>query len=255
MDVKDYEIRVGRLIFIVMTNILTNEEKRYLRMVSNYLNSYGIELGQIFFYGLHEISGGFDYSDLNVDELTHFENNYLAEVPDGLIPILKKIFNYLNEKELLFSSDVEELDYESIGISIDTKSKDITITHYWSFYTDGDGSSNHWEGNQFPNEIMETLQEISKNDNKPLILRYYGSGDSGYIEGAFDNGESVPADIEDFCYDILERKYGGWEINEGSKGEFIFNLQDRTIDLYHTNIDLINEAKTIFEENFGKKEE
>ena len=37
--------------------------------------------------------------------------------------------------------------------------------------------------------------------------------------------------LENLCYDLLEDKYGGWEINEGSYGEFVFNVADRTIEL------------------------
>jgi hypothetical protein len=49
----------------------------------------------------------------------------------------------------------------------------------------------------------------------------------------------------------LEVHFGGWEINEGSDGKFIFNFNDSTVLLLHTmNIDA-SQSHTLFEEKFG----
>jgi len=38
--------------------------------------------------------------------------------------------------------------------------------------------------------------------------------------------------VEQICYDLLEANHGGWEINEGSFGEFVFNFgKGNEIDL------------------------
>lgn len=38
--------------------------------------------------------------------------------------------------------------------------------------------------------------------------------------------------VEQICYDLLEANHGGWEINEGSYGEFVFNFgKGNKIDL------------------------
>jgi hypothetical protein len=37
--------------------------------------------------------------------------------------------------------------------------------------------------------------------------------------------------IEHLCYELLEHKYDGWEINEGAYGEFVFDAADREIAL------------------------
>jgi hypothetical protein len=37
--------------------------------------------------------------------------------------------------------------------------------------------------------------------------------------------------IEQLCYEYLEQKHRGWEINEGSVGEFTFDVAARTITL------------------------
>jgi len=39
--------------------------------------------------------------------------------------------------------------------------------------------------------------------------------------------------VENLCYGCLEERYGGWEINEGSFGEFNLDVAARTIRLEH----------------------
>jgi hypothetical protein len=49
----------------------------------------------------------------------------------------------------------------------------------------------------------------------------------------------------------LEEHYGGWEINEGSDGSFIFNFNDSTIELNLTYNEEYNVSNTLYEESFG----
>jgi hypothetical protein len=66
-------------------------------------------------------------------------------------------------------------------------------------------------------------------------LKYNGGGDSGYIESDFENGEPSPGAVEEWCYQQLEENFGGWEINEGSQGEFQFDFNEKTVILHtHT---------------------
>lgn len=39
--------------------------------------------------------------------------------------------------------------------------------------------------------------------------------------------------VEAFCYDLLAHHQPGWEINDGSFGEFVFDVFDWTIALEH----------------------
>jgi hypothetical protein len=61
----------------------------------------------------------------------------------------------------------------------------------------------------------------------------------------------VPDIIENWCYNQLEEHYGGWEINEGSDGSFIFNFNDSTIELNLTYNEEYNVSNTLYEESFG----
>jgi len=93
-----------------------------------------------------------------------------------------------------------------------------------------------------------------------VSVLFDGEGDSGQIEEtvAFDAGGQpvdLPAEpltiqtakpdgsgpeettlpvadvIEALCYELLEEKYPGWEIDDGSYGKFVFNVADGTIQL------------------------
>lgn len=244
-----------------MEKLLTQEDKQYLRRVCNYLASLGMKLGEIEFE-LEHYEDGLSYESIDWNRVTHFDNNYRADIPSGLIPILQKIMKYQSDEEL-FSPNVPDSDtitWQKFELSINCENKDISLIHYWSWYDRGDGQSDLWDQEE-GKEIFEewekdgVLEDIEVPQGGILTLRYNGSGDSGYIESSFDeNGDYVPNAIENWCYDQLERLHGGWEINEGSDGEFIFDFDNMVITLYHTYNTEENSSDTLWEESFGTDE-
>lgn len=56
------------------------------------------------------------------------------------------------------------------------------------------------------------------------------------------NYEDVPSSyslkeaIQDLCYDLLEQRHPGWEINSGSDGTFVFNVTSEKIKWEHNDI-------------------
>ena len=105
---------------------------------------------------------------------------------------------------------------------------------------------------QFDNWRNDELATIDIPETGILTLKYNGSGDSGYIENSFDeNGDDVPAGIEDWCYRALENNFGGWEINEGSDGEFIFDFNNSMVTLNHIMNTEETETDTLYEESFA----
>ena len=235
--------------------VLTPEDKKYLRGVSNYLRSYGMIDGSIEI----DIDSGYDFdsSDIDWKNITHFSNNYRAEVPEGLISILEKIMKYIDDESLFKMPEDDDISYERVDFDIDTERQEISVNHWWSFYDTGDSNSVEWEGEQ-GKEIFEEWQEDGVFDeleipnNGILTVKYNGGGDSGFIENTFEEiGDQVPATIEDWCYNELEDHFGGWEINEGSDGEFVFDFNNMTITLNHTyNIDETT-SDTIYKEDFS----
>jgi hypothetical protein len=237
-----------------MKTILTPQDKKTLRFVSRYLNSLGMKDGSL-------ESEGFDaydstvLTDIKVEEWTHFSNNYSTEVPEQLYPILRKILDFSQNKYNNLDVDTgdNEINYARFDVDIDTENKEISLSYWYTYYDTGDtvGTTYSEEDDDSVTSILDEVKEFS-DDLDIMELRYNGSGDSGYIESSFENGELVPASVEDYCYTVLEHMHGGWEINEGSQGTFYFDLKQREITLEHQTNYEETRAYTLYEESFAK---
>ena len=231
-------------------NILTPEEKKYLGKISRYLSSLGMNYGEIQFE-MEPDDDEISYSENYFP--THFENNYTAEIPDGLVPILKKIIGYVDDEGLYRElPDDGYIDYQRFEITIDGEGskKEIALTHIYSFQTEGEP-----EGGEYDDMIEEWEEKGVFNDTEIpednyLVLKYNGGGDSGYIESNFESGQPVPTEVENWCYQQLEENFGGWEINEGSQGEFQFDFNEKTVILSHTYNIEESKSNTLWEEEF-----
>lgn len=237
-----------------MKGILTPEEKQYLRRVTNYLASMGMKDGNIEVELYNEEA--FDYDEINWNYVTRFANNYNADIPPGLIPILQKIMIYCDENGLIVEPEVDDINYQRLEFDIDVESKEITFSRWWSYYDRGDGSSTEYDSEEDIERFVEWEKEYFSDIEIPangiLTATYNGSGDSGYMESSFEeNNEEIPSAIEDWCYRELSINFGGWENNEGSDGNFIFNFNTKTVTLNHTDNIEDNSIDTYFEEEFG----
>jgi len=238
-----------------MAEILTPEEKKYLNRTCNYLASMGMTEGTISIE-LDAEQGDLSQEDINWEYVQHFENNYRADLPGGLRPILQKVMNHIIDEDIFESPDIDAMSHQMIGIEIDCSRKELTVTHDYSYYGREDGSSIEYDSDEdkarFDKWMEEDLQDVEVPSEGILTLSYNGGGDSGYIESSFDEtSDAVPASIEDWCYKQLESYFGGWEINEGSDGRFIFNFNNSTVNLDHTYNTEENATNTLFEENFS----
>lgn len=238
-----------------MAEILTPEEKKYLNRTCNYLASMGMTEGTISIE-LENDQGDLSQDDINWEYVQHFENNYRADLPGGLRPILQKVMNYIIDKDIFESPDIDAMSYQMISIEIDCERKELTVTHDYSYYSRDDGHSIEYDSDEdkarFDKWMEEDLQDVEVPSEGILTLSYNGGGDSGYIESSFDEtSDGVPASIEDWCYKKLEDQFGGWEINEGSDGRFIFNFNNSTVNLEHTFNTEEHASNTLFEENFS----
>jgi hypothetical protein len=103
---------------------------------------------------------------------------------------------------------------------------------------------------------------LEKNNIKSVTVTFDGSGDSGQIEDIIISSEklleskvegatvnkgtvwdgttskkqiehnpSLREVLEELCYELLEGVSGGWEIDEGSYGEFVFDVDKRSVRL------------------------
>lgn len=232
-----------------MEKFLSESEKKTLRWISKYINSFGKKVGTISLY----VDDPYYVPELKeyISSVNHFEPHY--DVPKQLLPIIEHAFEIGQEKlnDVAKFSD-EEVNYATIDVSINTETKEFDVSYFFSYYTAGDTDHEEWSDSKESDDQIDLLiraSEEAKTDDTFLTLKYNGSGDSGYIESFFEEGLGVPEDIEDWCYSKLSR-YGGWEINEGSQGYFEFDLENRTIELYHTMNYEESKRITLFEEKF-----
>jgi hypothetical protein len=234
-----------------MENLLTIDEKKFLNRICRYLGSLGMENGFIEFE-MH--TSHFDCDDIDWDEITHFANNYTAEIPEELIPIFQKALNYVCENDLVKQPDVDDINWGRVSVEIDCKTKEISISYDYSYYDVGNSESvTHSLDEDDDENLMEVFDALENDEeiiDRVLQVDYNGSGDSGYLEDDFTNGNSVPAVVSDYAYNMLENSFGGWEINEGSQGNFEIDLDRKEITLNHTSNIEETERDTVWEEKF-----
>jgi hypothetical protein len=88
----------------------------------------------------------------------------------------------------------------------------------------------------------ELLKQLRAGAIVHVMAEYDGQEDSGQIErpAFFQAGEEsillpevVTEATRDMFYNFLEAEYPGWEINEGSSGEFSWTMEDDKMHLTH----------------------
>jgi hypothetical protein len=225
-----------------MEPMLTPIDKKYLKFFTKYLQSYGEKTGTFRF---EDFDSDYDLEGGVADQL-QLEENYYLEVPTTIAPIIDKIINYCQQHLPNVEEDISSAELE-IEINNDGS---ISARYCWRFFT-VDNLHNSFDVSDGLEKVFNELDE--ENISGTIFVTFDGNGDSGSIEQAEDeSGHSVnlSTEMEDWCYNILENNYGGWEINEGSTGKFIFNTEDRTCELEFGWNNENTECDTIYEEKF-----
>ena len=233
---------------------ITENDKVILRKVAKYLKSYNIISGVI------QIENDFYHDPQRaLSHVTNFSNHWGVEVPDFFKHYLGEIIEkVLSNIDFL---DEDGVNYDNIEIEIVADSSMLDVTRHWGYERPGDSRGLTWGDDTEDTELVKRLMdEIRESGARPdsngiIQLDYSGGGDSGYIEPSFVNGGRVPANIEDWCYEVLENNYGGWEINEGSQGYFVFDTRKNIIELELTYNELTEETENILSVYFGKPKE
>jgi hypothetical protein len=66
------------------------------------------------------------------------------------------------------------------------------------------------------------------------VVKYTGWDGQEYVEFE-DETPMLDRLIDEFCYQHLEREHGGWEINEGSFGDFRLDSDSENVSLEFNN--------------------
>lgn len=234
--------------------LFTPNDKKLLRFASRVMSSYGISSGTIDleFYDVETSMINLEEEIPFGDESKTFSNYYNIKIPTEIFPIIDKILLFCNDK-METNEHVDYLDYIRLEIEIDSENEIISVTKYWGFPDLGDTFGNEYDLND--DEDLEKIfidLRAEFPEKKTLQLDYSGGGDSGYIEDNFEDGDKAPSSLEDWCYSVLEAEHGGWEINEGSAGYFLIDLENGTVTMNHTMNENVNKSDTFFEESFKK---
>lgn len=163
-----------------------------------------------------EFQSDFYYDEFDVDDIWADVN-----VPENIMDVVK---NVMNSKFLtVWGESSSETDYFKYNFSIDPKEKKLLLWVDGEFYKSEDDLTRGQITNQ---EFQDKFNELGI---KKIIAKYNGSSDSGFLEEIFfDDNEvnqvnHVSNIIENELYGLLEYKFSGWEIDEGSDGEITIN--------------------------------
>jgi len=233
-----------------MENILTQEELKYLERISRYLLSTNTKIVHVDIEA-DPYDGGAQIDDINWEYITHFDWQGRIDIPSGFIEILKKIFNYIDKSGVYSEPDIDSLNYNEFIVTVNAEDKVLTITNDYRYYDVG--GEEQTEIDDEPEIINNIKQSLGENipEDGILTVTYMGGGDSGDLNGIFEEtGDTIPTEVEDFCYNILAKYHGGFENNEGGQGSIIFNLNDGIITIEHTDNIEAQVSDTLFEIKF-----
>jgi hypothetical protein len=235
-----------------MDELITPEDKKYLERVSRYLQSMGKTIVEIRIEA-NEWDNKTEISDIEWEHITHFDWDSRLDIPSGFITILQKIFNYIDKSGQYSFPDIEGLNYHDFLIDFNTTRRELTVVQIYGYIGEGSESEIEFEEPELMEEWKDQLEMngVEIPNDGILTTRYSGGGDDGSLDGSFEEiNQQLPADMEDFCYDQLSNNFRGWENNEGGDGYFIFNFNDNTITLYHTQNIEEDDSNTLFEVEF-----
>ena len=220
-----------------INEIINNEElRKLLTIIHLVLKSRG-QGGKMFtvrYYGYPDDSAQFDgyYSDkghlgYSSNIIPKSIDGTLREFMDNIVDICD---DYVGSDSDIDWDEVQRFDFDLI---FDFVKKEFNVVFGWEVL-ETEYSTHEYDLSE-DEQFNITIDELGLNNASELKVDFNGGGDSGYIDNDMSvdgEREQISASIEDRCYKALEN-FGGWEINEGSQGNIVFNLEDKTITVNH----------------------
>jgi len=202
---------------------LSPEEIKAVKQFFVYIKSNGADTASI--------DANFEYGNISYVGGMYGDNGRVIPKFPPVEPIIEKIFDKIDidEFEDNFHSGENDVDFFNVDLIFDAVSKKIIVECSYSTPDEEEAFD------ESDIDDMNVFKEYIDRGVSEIVCTYNGGGDSGYVDGdmAVDGErEEVPAFIEDMCYDALSN-FGGWEINEGSQGNIVFNLIDKTRTVNH----------------------
>lgn len=203
---------------------LSPEERKAIKQYFVFIKSNGADTASI--------DVNFEYGDPAYISGIIGDNGRAIPLFSPVQPIIDKIIDKVDTDEFEdnFHNGENDVEFFSVDIIFDATDKKIIVECNYST-PDEEEAFDESEIND-----MDIFKEYTDRGVSEIICTYNGGGDSGYVDGDMSvdgERENTPAFLEDMCYDALSN-FGGWEINEGSQGNIVFNLVDKTITVNHS---------------------
>lgn len=203
---------------------LTDEQKKTLKLFSYYCMSHGAE----------EVENNVwvQYGDLEWNEnYWNIVKPHSSSHIEGYDKIEELKETIIEDNNLLEVAD--DMDYyTNIQFGIDCRERILTIKA-WQQVMNSESQSITRNVKEYES-LNEFVNKMKSDGYRVGEINFEGSGDSGYVDNTLelDGNETieVPSEIEDFCYDMLS-EFPGWEINEGSQGNFYFDFESGEVEL------------------------
>lgn len=144
--------------------------------------------------------------------------------------------NQIIEEHDLFEKLMSDCDNRGqLKINIDCVERTLEINASETKF-DTNSSSDMLELSDLENEdLIKIFNYMKSKKYSEGVITFAGGGDSGEIESRIEYDgkftEQIPKDLMEFFYEWLENHFGGWEINEGSQGRFVFNADEGNLEL------------------------
>ncbi len=217
-----------------INEIINNEElRKLLTIIHLVLKSRG-QGGKMFtvsYYGYPDDSPQFDgyYSDKG--HLGYASNIIPKSIDEPLREFMDNIVDICDDYVGSDSDiDWDEVQRFNFDLIFDFVKKEFNVVFGWEVL-ETEYSTHEYDLSE-DEQFNITIDELGLNNASELKVDFNGSGDSGYIDsiGYDEDGNKYEIDsyLEDLFYDKLSQ-YGGWEINEGSQGDFIIDVKAKIL--------------------------
>ena len=202
-----------------------------MEKIENFIKSNLPNFKLLYFFlkseGHDHITVSFNIQSGEIDYSYYAYGRGQIKLPERLKDFYEKLVNIVTEED--FNIDYDN--YHTIDVTYDIDDNQLRIKdNEIVTVTRDSGTSREIDSP----DLLETMKDWLNNGISIIKVEFNGGGDSGYIDNfGYDeknNNYPIPASMEDFLYNMLESNFGGWEINEGSQGQFeIYNNSSEII--------------------------
>ena len=181
----------------------------------------------------------YDYGDVNYYYSPYFDTGSNKDLEVGYIKsYLDSLYNTIIDNDPFFKDELykeygEDVKYFSITIVLNFETKKLELSGY-GVEDSTDYSQREFDINQNDDkELYDVLEDYLNQGYDNISVNFSGGGDSGQLDGFYYEGSPIEENgiLEYTLYELLNRHQSGWEINEGSQGEFDINCKNKTIVL------------------------